>query len=73
LKFQLQKLGGHSPQAEPQFTQIGDDKIIGSTRWLDDGGRRIERYQVITFSDGKITDLQGCSSRREAQRFARRH
>jgi hypothetical protein len=73
LQFQLQKLGGHSPQAEPQFTQTGNDKIIGSTWWLDHGGRRVERFQVITFRDGTITDLQGCSSRREAERFARRH
>jgi hypothetical protein len=30
------------------------------------------RYQVLTFRDGKIVDMQGCSSRREAERFARR-
>jgi hypothetical protein len=73
LQFQLQKLGGRSPRAEPQFRQIGDDKIVGSTWWLDHGGRRVERFQVITFRDGRITDLQGCSSRREAERVARRH
>jgi hypothetical protein len=69
----MQKRGGRAPQVEPEFTLVGDDKIIGSTWWLDDGGQRVERFQVITFREGKITDLQGCSSRREAERFARRH
>jgi hypothetical protein len=69
----MQKRGGRPPQVEPEFTQIGDDKIITSTWWLDDGGNRSERFQVITFRDGKITDLQGCSSRREAERFGRKH
>jgi len=31
-----------------------------------------ERYQVLTLRDGKIVDMQGCTSRREAERFARR-
>jgi hypothetical protein len=56
----------------PEFTQVGDDKVIGSTVWRDDQGNAIERFQVITFRDGKIVDVQGCSSRREAERFARR-
>ena len=58
---------------EPEFTQIAADKIIGSTSWLDERGKRTERFQVITFRDGKITDLQGCSSRHEAERFGRKH
>ena len=29
-----------------------------------------ERYQVLTLRDGKIMDMQGCASRREAERFA---
>ena len=55
---------------QPEFTQIGD-KIIGATQWLEDGGTRIERYQVLTVRDGKIVDMQGCSSLRQAERFAR--
>jgi hypothetical protein len=55
----------------PELTQVGDDRIIGSTVWRDERGRRVERYQVITYRDGKIIDMQGCSSRREAERFAR--
>jgi hypothetical protein len=73
LQFQIKKRGGRPPVVEPEFMQIGDDKIIGSTWWLDDGGRRVERFQVITYRDAKITDLQGCSSRRGAEQFARRH
>jgi hypothetical protein len=73
LRFQLEKRGGRPPVVQPEFMQIGDDKIIGSTWWLDDGGRRIERFQVVTFQDGKIADLPGRSSRREAEKFARSH
>jgi hypothetical protein len=46
--------------------------IIGSTKWLGEDSRRQERYQVLTFRDGKIVDLQGCATRRHAERFARR-
>ena len=61
-----------SIEVQPEFTQIGDDKIIGFTKLTDDEGTRYERYQVLTLRDGKITDMQGCASRREAERFARR-
>ena len=57
---------------QPEFTQIGD-KIIGSTHWLVADGPRVERYQVLTVREGKIVDLQGCTSRRQAERFARTH
>ena len=56
----------------PEFALVGDDKVIGSTRWLDRAGRTHERFQVLTIRDGKIADMQGCRSRREAERFARR-
>ena len=49
---------------------VGDDRIIGSTVWLDEDGKRIERYQVLTIRDGKIVDMQGCTSKRQAERFA---
>jgi ketosteroid isomerase-like protein len=56
--------------ARPQeFTQIGD-RIIGGARWTTPDGRDQERFQVLTVRDGKIVDIQGCRSRREAQRFA---
>jgi len=56
---------------QPEFIQVGD-KIIGSTTWLEADGRRQERYQVLTLREGKIVDMQGCTSRRQAERFARR-
>jgi hypothetical protein len=71
LRFQIQKRRGRPAKVRPEFTQIGD-KIIGSTVWTDDEGKRQKRYQVLTIRDGKIVDMQGCRSRREAERFARR-
>jgi hypothetical protein len=71
LAFQIKKRG-QAPRVVPEFTELGDDKIIGSTVWSNERGDRIERFQVITFRNGKIVDMQGCSSRREAERFARR-
>jgi hypothetical protein len=71
LRFQINKRGGRSPQVQPEFTQFGD-KIIGSTIWRDDDGADVERYQVLTIRDGKISDLQGCRTRTEAERFAKR-
>jgi hypothetical protein len=72
LAFQIQKRGGRRINVQPDFAQLASDKIIGSTSWLGADGGRHERYQVLTLRDGKIADIQGCSSRREAERFARR-
>ena len=72
LKFQLEKRGERRVEVQPEFVQVGDDKIIGSTQWLDADGLRQERFQVLTLRDGKIVDMQGCACRREAERFARR-
>jgi len=72
LTLQIKKQGAHRVEVRPDFVMVGDDKIIGSTKWLGADGRRHERFQVVTIRDGKIADLQGCSSRREAERFARR-
>jgi hypothetical protein len=72
LQHQIRKRGGRRIEVRPEFTPVGDDKIIGSTGWLDADGRRSERFQVLTLRDGKIVDMQGCRSRREAERFARR-
>ena len=72
MTFQIRKRGQRRIDVQPEFSQVGDDKIIGSTHWLGADGRRHERYQVLTLRDGKIVDMQGCSTRREAARFARR-
>ena len=71
LRFQIKNRRGRPPQVQPEFTQVGD-KIIGSTIWRDAEGQDVERYQVLTLRDGKIVDMQGCRSRREAERIARR-
>ena len=71
MTFQIRKRGARRIQVQPDFSQLGD-KIIGSTQWLGADGRRQERFQVLTVRDGKIVDIQGCGSRREAERFARR-
>lgn len=72
MTFQTRKRGGRPVEVQPEFTRVGDDVIIGSSRWLDTDGSRHERYQVLTLRDGKIVDLQGCATRRQAERFARR-
>jgi hypothetical protein len=73
LRFQIEKRGARRIAVQPEFKQVGDDVIIGSTSWLAADGRAQERFQVITTGDGKITDMQGCTSRRQAERLARRH
>ena len=72
MEFQIAKRGERRIEVQPGFTQVGD-KIIGSTQWLAADGRRHERFQVITIGNDKIVDMQGFASRREAERFARRH
>lgn len=72
MRFQIGKRGGRRIDVQPEFTQVGDDRIIGSTQWLGADGARHERFQVLTVRDGKIVDMQGCATRRQAERFARR-
>lgn len=73
LTHQIRKTADIRLDVRPEFVRVGDDKIIGSTEWMGTNGRRTVRYQVLTIRDGKIVDMQGCSTRRQAERFARRH
>ena len=73
MKHQIRKRADNRLEVRSEFTQVGDDKIIGSSEWMGTDGRRKVRFQVVTFRDGEIVDMQGCSSRREAERFARKH
>lgn len=70
MQFQISKRGEHRIDVRPDFEQVGDDVIIGSTEWLGADGRRHERFQVLTLRNGTITDMQGCVSRRAAERLA---
>lgn len=72
MSFGIRKRGNRRLGIQAEFTQVGEDTIIGSSHWLAADGRRQERYQVLTIRDGKIVDLQGCATRRDAERFARR-
>lgn len=72
MSFQIRKRGDRRVEVQPEFTHVGENTIIGSTQWLGADGRRQERYQILTLRDGKIVDMQGCATRRQAERFARR-
>ena len=73
LEFQIEKRGGRGIAVGSDYTWVGDDKIIGTAHWIDADGTRTERFQVLTLRDGKIVDMQGFTSQRQAERFARRH
>jgi hypothetical protein len=72
LEFQIKKRGEARLEVRPEFTQVGEDKIIGSTAWVGADERQKGYYEVLTVHDGKIVDMQDCKSRRAAERFARR-
>jgi len=72
LSHQIRERDVRGVEVQPDFTLVGDDMVIGSTQWLDADGRLQERFQVLTLRDGKIVDMQGCTTLRQAERFARR-
>jgi ketosteroid isomerase-like protein len=54
--------------------QVGDRVVVGG-RWTMADGSTEEAgrfFQVLSVRDGRIADIQGCRSRREALRRARR-
>lgn len=72
MRYGIEAREGNPFVGEPTLTQLGDDTVIGSwTAPAADGTER-EMFQVLTFRDGKIVDMQDCSSRADAERFARR-
>jgi ketosteroid isomerase-like protein len=73
MQSRIKERGDNHLQVRPEFIQVDENTIIGSSELIGADGRRQVRYQVLRFRDGKIADMQGCSSRREADRFARRH
>lgn len=73
MQTQIDKKALHGFEIRPKkFTQIGEDKILGSADWFEEGMGRQERYVVLTVSGGKIADMQVCGSKRQAKRFAKR-
>ena len=72
MTFQIRKHGDRRVDVQPEFTRVGDDVVIGSSHPPGADGRRQERFLVLTVRDGKIIDMQGCATRRQAERFARR-
>jgi hypothetical protein len=71
LQFAISKRGDQGVGAEPEFVQIGN-KIIGSSRWVGAYSNTRERCVLLTVEAGRIVDMQGGRSRREAERLARR-
>ena len=71
MQFQRRKRGASQAQINPDFVQV-DDKIIGSAPWGEPGERSRERFMVFTIRNDKIIDMQGFTSRRDAERFATR-
>ena len=72
MAFQFKKLAAQRIELPAEFTRAGDDRVITRTEWMDSDGFWDERYTVLTFRGGKIIDMQGCATRRQAERFARR-
>jgi hypothetical protein len=72
LQLHVQKRGNQQVEVQPEFRQVGRDLIIGSASLIGGDGRRQERFQLITLCEGRIVDLQGCRTLREAERSARR-
>jgi len=53
LKFQIEKRGDRLIEIKPEFTQVGDDKIIGSTQWLDAFAQRDDLTIQLAGTDDK--------------------
>ncbi len=74
VNLQRQAAKGRARRFElRQVEQVGQRLVIGGG-WTADGGPPGEAgrfFQVLTVRDGRIVDIQGCNSRREALAFAR--
>jgi ketosteroid isomerase-like protein len=57
-----------------QVAQVGECVVVAGTWTMTDGSRGDTGrfYQVLRVRDGRIVDIQGCSSRRAAMAYARR-
>jgi ketosteroid isomerase-like protein len=77
LKLQVVK-GRARPRTKDfaleQVEQVGDRLVVGGRWTMEDGSQETAGrfFQVLTVRDGRIVDMQGCTSRRAALRYARR-
>jgi ketosteroid isomerase-like protein len=71
LRLGLASRGGGEFVRDLELQSVGYDRVIGSADWPAPDGGRERRYQVLTVRDGKIIDIQGCSSAEEADEYAR--
>jgi ketosteroid isomerase-like protein len=57
-----------------QVDQVVDRVVVGGRWTMDDGSRETAGrfFQVFTVRDGRIVDIQGCTGRRAALRYAKR-
>jgi ketosteroid isomerase-like protein len=77
--FELQAAKGRARRGGKQFAleqveQVGD-RVVVEGRWtMDDGSPETAGrfFQVLTLREGRIVDIQGCTSRRSALRYANR-
>jgi ketosteroid isomerase-like protein len=77
--LELQVVKGRARPGTKQFAleqveQVGDRVVIGGRWTMADGSRETAGrfFQVLTVRDGRIVQIQGCTSRREALRHAKR-
>jgi ketosteroid isomerase-like protein len=55
-----------------QVEQIGDRVVVGGGWTTEEGAPGTGSFfQVLTVDGGKIVDIHGCNSRREAMKYAR--
>jgi ketosteroid isomerase-like protein len=77
--FEMQVVKGTARPGTKAFAlerveQVGDRVVVGGRWTMEDGSHETAGrfFQVLTVRDGRIVDIQGCTSRRAAIRYARR-
>jgi ketosteroid isomerase-like protein len=77
--LELQVVKGRARPGTKEFAleaveQVGDRLVVGGRWTMEDGSSETAGrfFQVLTVRDGRIVDIQGCTSRRAALRYANR-
>lgn len=77
--FNLQVVKGKARPGTKSFAieqveQVGDRVVVGGRWTMEDGESETAGrfFQVLTVRKGRIVDIQGCTSRRAAIRYAQR-